>query len=294
MADKTNAALSGAGQGAAAGSVAGPWGAVIGGAVGGLSGLLSNQQEGSKNSGNVYNLDSTDQAGLKNVLNQSMDAQQVYGGDPTKDVMSNALTGQTFGAGGTLANTTALENQQAHQGFQLTPEDQTAYGQASGNIARQFGQSDQSLSQALSDRGLSDSGVAGAAFTGSQGNKNEQLAGLQTQIAQKRMEMNQTMLANTRQFLGNLVGQGQNAVQGDYNREMGRVNQYNQVLGNRADMANNRLTQFQNQANINLGQAQQTQHASTASQGLSGALQGGMAAYKLGSGMSGSGSGGAS
>lgn len=248
-----------------------------------ISGALAGQKEGSHDAGNAFALSDLDKARLTGTLDRSMNGLANYQDDPTKQVMGNAITGQTFGAGGTLANTTALENQQANQGFALTPEDKTAYGQAAGNVARQFGQHEQSLSQALSDRGLSNSGVAGAEFSGLQGNRNEQLAGLQTQIAQKRMEMNQSMLANTRSFLSNLIGQGQNAITGEQNRGMQRTNQGNDVLKDQASMAMGRLGMFQNQQNEGLSQQQQTEHSSRASDMFQEGTKGAENAYKIAS-----------
>lgn len=126
-------------------------------------------------------------------------------------VQSDPTMSGMFGAGGTMDRTNAEEKNLAEQGFNLTPEDRTAYGQASGDIARQFGEQDQNLAQSLSDRGLSNSGVAGAAFSGSAGNKMEQLAKVQQSIAKQRYDSNLQRLGQTRNFLTSLQGQNQNA-----------------------------------------------------------------------------------
>ncbi len=125
---------------------------------------------------------------------------------------SNSPLSMLFGAGGQMEQTNQRVNDLSNRGFSLQPEDYEAYGQASGDIARMFGQNEQSLSQALSDRGLSSSGAAGQAFSGSLGNKNEQLAGLQTNIAQHRMQMNQQRLAQNQNFLSQLGGQAQQGI----------------------------------------------------------------------------------
>jgi len=164
-------------------------------------------------------------------------------------VTQSPIFGQLYGQGGTLGRTTAEEQQLASQGFNLTPEDRTAYGQISGDISRQFGESGQSLAQALADRGLSSSGVAGKEFSGLEGNKQEQLAQLQQQIANNRYQMNLQRLGQTRNFLSQLGSGAQQAIQGEYGRELdtqtARQNQakniqnyfggvYNQALGQRA------------------------------------------------------------
>lgn len=150
----------------------------------------------------------------------------------TEDVMNNAILGRTFGKGGlqeqTLGDLSKARGEEADlssRGFSLTPDDHEAYGQASGDIARMFGQSEQDLSQSLANRGLSQgpSGAAGAAFSGLQGNKQEQLAKAQTNIANQRMQNNLARLNSTRQFMSQLGGlgsdlnrQGQTAIESQY------------------------------------------------------------------------------
>lgn len=105
----------------------------------------------------------------------------------------------------------AEEQDLASRGYSLKPEDYEAYGQASGDLARLFGSQEQDLSQSLAARGLSQgaSGASMAGFAGLQGNKMEQLAGLQRQIADNRMKSNMDRLSQTRSYLTNLNSQEQ-------------------------------------------------------------------------------------
>src|SRR3990167_3595711 len=119
-----------------------------GGLLGGIGGAMAGRREGGQDAGNVYAtvLEKMGGAsGLGNILNQSMQQQQVYSGDPTKELQQNAILGQLYGPQGTMGRTTAEEQRLAEQGFDLTPEDRTAYGQVYGDIARQFGEQEQSL-----------------------------------------------------------------------------------------------------------------------------------------------------
>jgi len=164
----------------------------------------------------------------------------------------------------------------------LTAQDHTAYGQASGDIARMFGQHDQSLAQALSDRGLSNSGVAGSAFSNSLGNKNEQLAGLQTQIAANREQLNQQKLNSLRQFTSQLGAQAQNAVGQQYSSTQQR---------NQAEIDNSMdyMKAQQGQSNENLSQYSQTNRPSLGTQlftTMAGSLAGGIG-KGIGAGMAG-------
>lgn len=100
-----------------------------------------------------------------------------------------------------------------NQGFQLTPEDQTMYGQSSGDIARLFGGQENKTAQNLASRGLSSSGAAGAAFSGLAGNQNEQLANAQQNIMQQRFQNTMNQIGQQQQFMSSLNGQN-NQLQG--------------------------------------------------------------------------------
>lgn len=133
-------------------------------------------------------------------------------GQGVSAVQNNPILSQLFGAGGQMEQTNKQVTDLANRGYSLQPEDYEAYGQASGNIARMFGGQEQGLAQDMANRGLSNSGVAGANFSGLFGNKQEQLAGLQTQIAQNRMQMNTQRLGQMQNFLTNLGAQAQSGI----------------------------------------------------------------------------------
>lgn len=264
-----------------------------GGALGVIGGLLGQQREGGQDTGNVFRKTPEDTARLQEMANGGLRTAageykyynpETGTQEATSQVQNNPMLSGLFGQGGTMDRTNAEEQQLASQGFALTPEDRTAYGQISGDIARQFGQSDQSLSQALSDRGLSNSGIAGASFTGSQGNKMEQLAQAQQKIANDRFQANLQRLGQTRSFLSNLGQQGSSNIQSQFNRNQTGVNQN---LAN-SRQAEGMLGDIQGQSNEALKQQQQTAHQSD----LSAAFNGGMSGAMAGGGMSGGGGGG--
>lgn len=132
---------------------------------------------------------------------QAADAGSMYQ-QGTQDISSNPLLAGMFGQGGMQSRLDAEERNLAGRGFSLQPEDIEAYGQTSGDIARLFGQQEQAAAQSLASRGLAaaPSGAAGVAFSGLQGNKMEQLARAQMQIAQQRMQNNMERLNQTRQL----------------------------------------------------------------------------------------------
>ncbi len=135
-----------------------------------------------------------------------------------------ALLGQggAYDKAGTRAND-LLAQEKDRSGFQLNSQDREAYGQASGDITRQFGNQENQVANSLASRGFGggDSGLAGAAFSGLAGTKNEQLAKAQTQIADARMQFAQKSLADTRKaltdtwgFMDKSAGTGNLAVRG--------------------------------------------------------------------------------
>lgn len=131
-------------------------------------------------------------------------------GRAEKGVQESALTKDLFGQGGLQSQLAKEQQQLSGQGFALTPEDMTAYGQTSGDISRLFGQQEQGAAKALARRGLgsASSGAAGAMFSGLAGNKNEMLAKAQTDIAQRRYQDTANRLQNTRNMMQSLGGQG--------------------------------------------------------------------------------------
>lgn len=272
-------------------------GAAVGGIAGGLmgaaGGLLGQQKEGGKNAGNIFYGEASGIQPEYLTQLQRASMQGVEGfkdlADPTKQVQDNAVLGQLFGPQGTLGRTAQEEQQLSSQGFQLTPEDRTAYGQASGDIARLFGEQEQSLAQSLANRGLSNSGAAGAAFTGLQGNKMEQLAKAQQQIAQQRYQDNLQRLGQTRNFLSQLGQQGAGAIQDQFGRNVSQKQNQNQAMQQLYNMARGSLQDIQGQNNESLQQEQQTQHQSGLSAALSGGMQGAMSGASVGGALSGGG-----
>lgn len=144
-----------------------------------------------------------------------------YGGEmraADNRVQDSNLTKGIYGEGGLQSKLASEGDQLANQGFNLTQGDQQAYGQASGDISRLFGQQDQAAAQALQRRGLgsASSGAAGAAYSGLAGNKNEMLAKAQTDIAQKRMADTQNRLMANRSLQSQLAATGYNMANTNY------------------------------------------------------------------------------
>lgn len=126
-------------------------------------------------------------------------------------VANQGFAKNLYGAGGLNDRLSDEEQKLASQGFSLTPEDRSSYGQTSGDIARQFGQQEQDVSKSLAKRGLASagSGAAGAAYSGLAGNKNEMLAKAQTDIAQKRYQDTMSRLQSVRNQMQSLGVAGQ-------------------------------------------------------------------------------------
>lgn len=203
-----------------------------------------------------------------------------------QQVQNNPLLNGLFGEGGQLQQNEAEATRLQNQGFQLTPEDHEAYGQASGNIARLFGQQEGDLSQSLANRGLASapSGAAGASFTGLQGNKNEQLANAQMNIANQRMQNTMQRLAQTQNFISSLGGQAQSAQAQQYGAQQQGANRQDQL--NQQNFQNQKSIQDARQSQENQGFQQQQ---STAGPGL-GAIAGGVGMDLLGAATGGVGS----
>ena len=164
------------------------------------------------------------------------------------------------------------------QSYGLQASDLAAYGQASGDIARQYGAQEQSLAQMLADRGLASapSGIAGAEFSGLMGNKNEQLAKQQQQIAQNRINTAQglaqaRMNADLSRYsqeaaiqgqAGALAGQmgqlGQQAIGAQYGRNLSGANQQLNALQSAAGSALSSNVASQGINNEIFAQQQQT------------------------------------
>lgn len=252
----------------------------LGGAGGlGLSKLLGMGAKDGQQDANLF----SDPKATENSTNSINNLMQ-YQGNPdalngvqgsrtaTDEVQNNSILGGLFGKGGQLEQTEQNATDLANKGFSLQPEDHEAYGQGLGNITRQFDSSDNNLAQALSNRGLSSSGVAAQQFAGSNGNKNEQLAQLQMNIAQQRMQTNMQRLKDTRQFMSQLGQQGQNAIQDQYGRQLaGEKQNFGEQQG-KADTGMNYLQNEQDQANNQFAMQQSTKRGTFGDALMKGAL----------------------
>lgn len=263
-------------------------GALLGGVLGGA------KKKAGPDAGNVF---STDQEtkdkmsrNLKNFLDYKGSAAAI---DPiqssriaSQEVMNNPLLAGMYGESGALGRALGEEQDLSSRGYSLQPEDYEAYGQGSGQIARNFGQAETGLAEALSARGLSNSGVANQAFMTSQGNKLEQLAGLQRKISDDRMKMNLQRLQQTRQFVQGMGGMAQEAQQQQFGRqqaaeEMG-FGQKERIVG----AGEKRLSNEQNQANTQLAQKMQYAQDPSWAKVLGGATSGAMSGARFGGALS--------
>lgn len=242
--------------------------------------FLGTKKDSGRDAGNAFNLSGQDAEQAQGQLGQFLNYQGSSAAlDPlqssriaTQEVGNNDILGQLYGKGGALSRTNAEEQNLASRGFSLKPEDYEAYGQASDNIAREFGNQGNNLAQMLSDRGLSNSGSAATSFTGLQGNKMEQLGQMQRQIANDRMNTNLQRLGQTRNFLSSLGGQAQNAIEQQYGRQASSEAQNFGEQQAKNNAAYQRLSGVQNASNANLAQRAQTEQQ----QGWAGLAQGGL------------------
>jgi hypothetical protein len=236
-------------------------------AGGAASGFLGSKKTAGQDTGNNFNVSYDDlqkiNGNLKDVLNYKGSEAAT---DPlqssriaTQEVMNNPMLSQLFGKGGALERANSEEQSLASRGYSLQPEDHEAYGQASGDIARMFGQQEQSLAQALASRGQSSAGAAGRSFAGLQGNKMEQLAGLQRKIADDRMNMNMQRLGQTRNFLSQMGNQGQQAIQQQYGRQADSEDRNFGQMVSKVNAGESRLRDQAGQSNENLSQRMATQ-----------------------------------
>ncbi len=196
---------------------------------------------------------------MRSVLGDMIATDPVLGSRfAAQEVISNPLTSGLFGKGGIQEQVQGRAGQLAQniqdsrqalmgrdQSYGLQDSDLQAYAQAASNTARNYGAMEQSLAQSLANRGLAsaDSGVALGQFAGMQGNKMEQLANAQLNIAQNRINTAKD-LATTR-MNADLQAQGQNngmitslgtlgqqALGAQFGRQMqGSEHSYNQNAG---------------------------------------------------------------
>lgn len=210
------------------------------GQVGGLvNGILSPFGLGGEQ-GDYYSPDASSLNALKNFVyaneyKKNPETEGVEGTQiATDQIRNNPLLSSLFGEGGLQSRLNDEEKQLSSQGFKLTPEDMTAYGQTSGNIANMFGNQEQQAAQSLAKRGLASasSGASGALFSGLAGNKNEMLARAQTDVAQKRYQDTVQRLQGTRNQMQSLGAQASGDINDQFNRQLsGRQQRYNEFSG---------------------------------------------------------------
>jgi len=98
------------------------------------------------------------------------------------------LTGQLFGADDSVMSRNIAGLREAEEGMnRYDPTEAAEYGRARADITRGAGQQEQALAQAMAQRGMTQSGAAGAAFTGAMGNKFEQLSNTEAMLRDKTL-----------------------------------------------------------------------------------------------------------
>lgn len=174
----------------------------------------------------------------------------------SSQVQNDPILSSMFGANGTMQDMAGQEKDLLANGFKMNNQDNTAYGQASDNIARMYGQQGNNVMQNLASHGLASgpNGASGVAFSGLQGNQNEQLAQAQMQIAQNRITTNQNMLQQVRGDLLQANQQGQSAINSQFNRNVAGVDNYQNSLKDSLNAAG----AGQKQANEAFQQQQET------------------------------------
>jgi hypothetical protein len=238
----------------------------------------------------------------KDTVMQGEDTARLFGKGGELD-RSQASTEEFMGQGRKADEYADLLQQEerdlAGRGYSLQPEDYEAYGQMSDELARTFGAQEKGAAASLAARGLSagPSGQAGALFSGLQGNKNEQLAKAQRNVAQARMDTNMKRLDSQRQFLG----QQQNQAQGRYGlglqsrgqttalgglQEQAKQNVFGRAMGGRQQSASEAAAaagQQLNQLGMQQGQANTAFDQQEATRGPSfGEVLGGVGSSVLG------------
>lgn len=159
----------------------------------------------------TYNPQTNQSGAYNNFANNEANEFSAANNSAQDEITNGSLTSGLFGQGGVQSQLQNEGNELASKGYQLNDQDREAYGQASGDISRQFGQQEQDASKMLARRGLGGgaSGAAGATFSGLAGSKNEMLAKAQTDIAQKRMQDTTQRLQANRSMQQSLGMEGQ-------------------------------------------------------------------------------------
>lgn len=244
------------------------------------------------------NLGGAQQEGMGNALATGATTGSRFAAD---EINKNQTQAGLYGQGGQLGQAEGKLTELQNQGFNLKPEDQSLYGQESGNIARQFGQQGNDAANNLASRGLSSSGAAGAQFSGLAGNQNEMLAQAQQQIAQQRFQNTQNQIGQYQNFVNSMGGQYNNALNQQYGRQAQGAQQQQQGLGTQAQLQQgaNSAENSANMAEANYETANKPKNfmdsaTAGASQGIQAGASGGASLFGSGGGSAPSPSGGPS
>lgn len=187
-------------------------------------------------------------AGLQGALDKvrNPDSSTAYA---TDQVQSNPLFAGMFGQQGYAGKLMNEQDNLSNTGYSLTPQDHEAYGQASDNAARMFGQQGNQVASQLASHGLAAGGSGGAAvaYSGLAGNQNEQLAQAQRSIANDRMSMNLQRLNSVRGAITNTQQQAQNALNSQESQNQRGVDNYNNTQNMALGAEEGAQNQFNNQ-----------------------------------------------
>lgn len=286
LGDATGAAAGGIG-GALAGGAAGgagylgPLGAIGGGIAGAISGAFAGDNQKKAESDLKWEQDKyvydREQEALKAQEewdNQAADAtaqqhamQEELVFNPltgtmvaSEQVRTDPVLSKLFAEGGLMSRVDAEEQDLAKRGYSLQQEDHEAYGQTAGNLARMFGQQENDVAASLASRGLAaaPSGAAGAMYSGLAGNKYEQLARAQTDVAQKRMQNNMQRLQSSRSMLQGLGSDYGNQTSNQYNRNLAGIQARRGNTNALAQQQQNQQQMQQTQANTGFEQKEST------------------------------------
>lgn len=221
---------------------------------------LNSYGQGNQSLQDLFNSTGVSSGSNMALVENALSGQRLASDQVANDQLNKGLYGQGGLQQQAVNQATNLQN----SGYTLKPEDYDAYGQAAGNISRQSGAQEGALAQALANRGLggAQSGAANQAFSNQYGNKFEQLGQMQQQIADTRMQRNQQMLNDARNYAAQLSNQGENAENATRGQNLAGIGQQQNYLNasqNADTNAYKAQSDAQNQANqFNAAHAPQT------------------------------------
>lgn len=220
----------------------------IGGGVNSITGPLIGTKLFGGSQGNSYD-PQTDNEALNVYDNFARQGNSLLNPDSigqsaAEGVQNNPLLKSLYGQGGLQSQLATQGQDLASRGFQMQGQDYEALGQAQGDITRQYGQYDDQLAKQLQARGLGGaaSGAAVRGYSGLLGNKFEQLAKAQTDIAQKRLENAQGRLQQNYQMQAQLGQQAAGAQEQQAQRSLSARQQQASELSNAASLRQQQIT----------------------------------------------------